>query len=113
MTALKIYQKNQCLTPNGFYQVQISKIQQKVKKLYLNTSSIFYHIDDLVSLIMYSKTKLKVIGISERRIRMEDPLPPSLLFKRSILITIFMSILLLNHQKKVLFYILINHESIN
>ena len=66
MMALKIYQKNQCLTPNGFYQVQISKIQQKVKKLYLNTSSIFYHIDDLVSLIMYSKTKLKVIGISER-----------------------------------------------
>ena len=97
--------KNQYLTPNDFYETQ-NTTKSKQLYIHLNISSISYHINDLVSLITNCKTKQKVMGISEIRMRTDRPLPP---FQISILIIIFMNILLLNHQKEAPYYILINH----
>ena len=101
--------KNQYLTPNSFYEIQ-NKTKNKQLYMNLNISSISYHIDDVVSLITNCKTKPKVIGISESRMRTGrlPPLSPQP-FQISILIIIFMNILLLNHQKEAPYYILINH----
>ena len=60
--------KNQYLTPNDFYEIQ-NTTKSKQLYIHLNISSISYHIDDLVSLITNCKTKPKVIGISESRMR--------------------------------------------
>ena len=87
--------KNQYLTPNDFYEIQ-NKTKSKQLYIHLNISSISYHIDDLVSLITNCKTKPKVIGISESRMRTGRPSP----FQVSILIIIFMNILLLNHENE-------------
>ena len=92
--------KYQFLTPNNFHEIQnTTKIKQF--SIHLNISCISYYIDDLVSLITNCKTKPKVIGISESRIR--TGLSP---FQISILATIFMNMLLLNQKKRgTLFYI--------
>ena len=87
--------KNQYLTPNDFYEIQ-NTTKSKQVYIHLNISSISYHIDDLVSLITNCKTKPKVIGISESRMRTGRPSP----FQVSILIIIFMNILLLNHENE-------------
>ena len=64
--------KNQYLTPNNFYEIQ-NKTKSKQLYIHLNISSISYHIYDLVSLIANCKTKPKVIGVSERRMRTRRP----------------------------------------
>ena len=60
--------KNQYLAPADFYQIQNTT---KSKQLYLllNIPSISYQTDDFASLIKNCKTKLKVINVSECRVR--------------------------------------------
>ena len=100
MTILKIYQKSQYLTPNNFYEIQ-NTTKSKQLYIHLNISSISYHINDLVSLITNCKTKLAYLKAERGQV---DPL-----FQISILIIIFMNIFLLDHQKELPYYIVINH----
>ena len=65
--------KNQYLTPNDFYEIQNTTKSKRQLCKDINISAISYHIDDLVSLITNCKTKPKVIGISESRIRTGRP----------------------------------------
>ena len=90
--------KKHYLTPNDFYEIQNTT---KSKQLYINLSisSIFYHTDDLVSLITNCKTKPEVIGISESRMRTGRP--P---FQISILIIIFMNTLTESSKRGTLLY---------
>ena len=60
--------KSQCLIPNNFYEMQ-NTTNSKQLYLHLNISSISYHVDDLATPVANCKTKSKVIGISDCRIR--------------------------------------------
>ena len=60
-------QKNQCLVPNDFYEIQ-NTTKSKQLYLHLNISSIWYYVDDLAVLVANCKTKPRKIGISECRI---------------------------------------------
>ena len=64
--------KNQYLTPNDFYKIQ-NTTKSKQLYIHLNISSISYHNGDLVSLITNCKTKPKVIGTSESRMKTSRP----------------------------------------
>ena len=60
--------KYQCLTRKDFYEIQ-NTTKSKQLYLHLNILSISYHVDDLAALVANCKTKPKVSGISECRIR--------------------------------------------
>ena len=64
--------KNQYLTPNNLYEIQ-NTTKSKQLYIHLNISSISYHIDDIILLTTNCKTKPKVTGISESRMRTDRP----------------------------------------
>ena len=68
--------QNQYLTPNNIYEIQ-NTTKSKQLYIHLNISSISCHIDYLVSLITNCKTKQKVTGKSESRVRTGRPPLPS------------------------------------
>ena len=68
--------QNQYLTPNNIYEIQ-NTTKSKQLYIHLNISSISRHIDYLVSLITNCKTKQKVTGKSESRVRTGRPPPLS------------------------------------
>ena len=68
--------QNQYLTPNNISEIQ-NATKSKQLYIHLNISSISCHIDYLVLLITNCKTKQKVTGKSESRVRTGRPPPPS------------------------------------
>ena len=68
--------QNQYLTPNNINEIQ-NTTKSKQLYIHLNISSISCHIDYLVSLITNCKTKQKVTGKSESRVRTGRPPPLS------------------------------------
>ena len=56
---------------DDFYQINNNNSNNLF--LHMNISSVFYHNDDLNNFIMNCKNKLKVIGISECRIKASRP----------------------------------------